>query len=118
MLTEARKPYSRYMLCAIETIKQHIDHNPFHHKTAAALLDHLGTPNRNSVEKAFKDTYGAGIKEYQVRRRLETSKKFLEDGLTKKQVSYKCLYRSQSAFAAAFKKEFKMTPTEWQIMCA
>lgn len=118
MISKAIKPYTRYMLCAIETIKQHIDDNPFHHKTAAALLDHLGTPNRISVEKAFKDVYGAGIKEYQVRQRLERSKKFLEVGLTKKLVAHKCFYSSQSAFAAAFKKEFKMTPTEWQTMCA
>lgn len=118
MLREAGRPYSRYVICAIETIKQHIDSNPFHHKTASALLDHLGTPNRTSVEKAFKNVYDAGIKEYQVKQRLAASKKFLEKGLTKKQVAYKCLYSSQSAFAAAFKKEFKMTPTEWQIMCA
>jgi AraC-like DNA-binding protein len=49
-----------------------------------------------------------------VRQRLEASKKYLAAGLTKKQVAHKCLYRSQSAFAAAFKKEFNMTPTDWQ----
>ena len=115
MLRETRKPYSRYVLCAIETIKTHIDAHPFQFKTATALFDHLGTPNRNSIEKAFKDVYGAGIKEYHVRQRLEASKKFLEAGLTKKQVAHKCLYLSQSAFAAAFKKEFNMTPTDWQM---
>lgn len=118
MLSNATKHYSRYVLCAIETIKQHIDNNPFQHKTATGLLDHVSTPNRNYVEKAFKEVYGAGIKEYQVRQRLEASKKYLEEGLTKKLVAYKCLYSSQSAFAAAFKKEFKMTPTEWQTLCA
>lgn len=116
MLRETRRPYSKYVLCAIETIKQHIDSHPFQHKTCSALLDHLSTPNRNTVEKAFKDVYGAGIKEYQVRQRLEASKKFLEEGLTKKQVAHKCLYRSQSAFAAAFKKVFNITPTEWQTL--
>ena len=116
MLRETRRPYSRYVLNAIETIRRHIDINPFQHKTAAALLDQVGAPNRNTVEKAFKDMYGAGIKEYQVRQRLEASKQFLEAGMTKKQVAYKCLYRSQSAFAAAFKKEFNMTPTEWQLL--
>jgi AraC-like DNA-binding protein len=113
---KARKPCSQYVLRAIETIQQHIDDNPFHCKTAAALLDLLSTPNRNSVEKAFKEVYGAGIKEYQVRQRLEASKKFLDEGLTKKQVAYKCFYKSQSSFAAAFKKMFKMTPTEWQML--
>ena len=114
MLREARRPYSRYILCAIEAIKQHIDNSPFKHKTSAELFDHLPIPNRNTVEKAFKETYGSGIKEYQVRQRLEASKVFLEAGMTKKQVAHKCLYRSQSTFAAAFKKVFNLTPTEWQ----
>lgn len=110
------QPYSMYVLDAIKIIKKHIDTNPFHYKTAAELLNHLSAPNRNAVEKAFKDVYGAGIKEYQVRQRLEASKNFLEQGMTKKQVAYKCLYRTQSTFAAAFKKLFHMTPTEWQTM--
>ena len=103
-----------YVLDAIKCIKHHVDANPFHYKTAAELLNHLSAPNRNAVEKAFRDLYGAGIKEYQVRQRLEVSKSFLEQGMTKKQVAYKCFYRSQSAFAAAFRKHFNMTPTEWQ----
>ena len=118
MLRETTKPYSRYVLCAIETIKQHIDDHPLHCKTATALFDHLSTPNRNSVEKAFKDVYGAGIKEYQVRQRLEASKQFLETGMPKKQVAAKCLYSGQASFCRAFKKEFSITPTEWQNQVA
>ena len=118
MLSNVRKPYSMYVLCAITSIKQHIDTNPFHFRTAAEILDHLNTPNRNSVEKAFRDQFGIGIKEYQVKQRLESSKQFLETGMTKKQVAHKCLYRSQSAFSAAFKKVFNMTPTEWQALRA
>ncbi len=118
MLRETRKPFSRYVLCAIESIKQHIDAHPFHCKTSAELLDHLSTPNRNSVEKAFKDVYGAGIKEYQVRQRLEASKQFLETGMPKKQVAAKCLYSGQASFCRAFKKEFSITPTEWQNQVA
>jgi AraC-like DNA-binding protein len=114
MLRETRKPYTRYVLCAIATIKQHIDDHPFQCKTATELFKRLQMPNRNLIEKAFKHVYGYGIKEYHVRQRLEASKKYLAAGLTKKQVAHKCLYRSQSAFAAAFKKEFNMTPTDWQ----
>jgi AraC-like DNA-binding protein len=108
------KPYSKYVRDAVNCIKQHIDANPFCYKTSSALLENVSSPNRSYVEKAFKDAYGFGIKEYQVKQRLEASKKFLEEGISKKQIAAKCLYKSQSAFAAAFKKEFKMTPTEWQ----
>ena len=113
MITKV-KPYSRYVLLGIETIKQHIDNHPLQHRTAAELFDRLSAPNRSIVEKAFKEIYGAGIKEYQVRQRLEASKKFLEMGLTKKQVASKCFYKGQAAFCRAFKKEFSITPTDWQ----
>jgi len=112
------RPYSKYVLLAIESIKVHIDQNPLQHRTAVELLDHLNTPNRGIVEKAFKDTYGCRVKEYQVRQRLEASKRFLELGMTKKQVAGKCFYRDQGSFSRAFKREFKVTPTEWQNMYA
>jgi AraC-like DNA-binding protein len=102
------------VLCAIASIKQHIDIHPLHCKTSVELLDHLSTPNRNSLEKAFKAMYGAGIKEYQVRQRLEASKQFLETGMSKKLVAAKCLYSGQASFCRAFKNEFGITPTEWQ----
>jgi AraC-like DNA-binding protein len=114
MLRETRRHFTRYVLCAIENIKQHIDAHPFHCKTSAELLEHLPSPNRNTVEKAFKKIYGAGIKEYQVRQRLEYSKKWLEKGMSKKQIAAKCLYSGQASFCRAFKKQFSITPTEWQ----
>jgi len=113
MLEKVKHP-SKYVLDAIKGIKQHIDTDPLKYKKASDLLEKVCAPNRNAVEKAFKAVFGAGIKEYQVRKRLEASKQFLDAGLTKKQVASKCFYKSQSAYAAAFKKEFKMTPTEWQ----
>ncbi|OQP54345.1 hypothetical protein A4H97_22965 [Niastella yeongjuensis] len=115
-MLEKVRPHSKYVLDAIRCIKQHLDTDPLRYKTASELLEQVCAPNRNAVEKAFKAVFGYGIKEYQVRQRLEASKKFLETGLTKKQVASKCFYRSQSAYAAAFKKEFNLTPTEWQAL--
>lgn len=116
MLNKANRQHTKYVLLAIESIKQHIDGNPFHYKTAAALLDQVCEPNRNLVEKAFKNIYGAGIKEYQVRQRLETSKAFLNQGMSIKQIAHKCYYSGQSTYCRAFKKEFRLTPTEWQTL--
>jgi AraC-like DNA-binding protein len=115
-MLEKVRPYSKYVLDAIRCIKQHLDSDPLRYKTASALLEQINGPNRNAVEKAFKAVFGAGIKEYQVRQRLEASKQFLEAGMTKKQVAGKCFYKSQSAYSAAFKKEFQMTPTQWQAL--
>jgi AraC-like DNA-binding protein len=115
-MLEKVQPYSKYVLDAIRCIKLHIDTEPLKYKKASDVMEQVNGPNRNAVEKAFKAVFGAGIKEYQVRKRLEASKQFLEAGMTKKQVAGKCFYSSQSAYAAAFKKEFNMTPTEWQAL--
>jgi AraC-like DNA-binding protein len=109
-----KKPYSTHVLVTIAQIKQHIDNNPFQCKKAGELLDRLTNVKRSTLERAFKETYRVGIKKYQVRMRLIASKAMLENGMRKKQVAFKCFYKSPSSFAAAFKKEFKMTPTEWQ----
>ena len=110
------KPYSKYVLNAVKSIKEHIDADPFQYKTAAAMREQICSPNRNAVEKVFKKVYGASIKGYQLRQRLQASKKFLEEGMSKKMIASKCFYKSQSAYAAAFKKEFGMTPTDWQLL--
>jgi AraC-like DNA-binding protein len=107
-------PYSNYVLLSIEKIKLHIDKDPFCYKKSTELLEDLCTPHRNIVEKAFKDVYGCGIKEYQVRQRLNMAKKYLIEGMPKKIVAKKCFYSSSSAFSTAFKKEFGVPPTEWE----
>lgn len=109
------KPYSTYVLKAVKEIKKDIEKDPFRHKTAAGLLASISLPHRASVERAFKETYKVGIKEYQVQQRLEASKGFLEEGMTKKQVAGKCYYRSQSSYTAAFRKQFEMTPSQWLL---
>jgi AraC-like DNA-binding protein len=112
------KPYSRYVIVSIETIKKHIEANPFQFRTAAELLDHLTTPHRNYVERAFKDVYGMGVKQYQVKQRLEESKKFLELAMNMKTITSKCFYKSHTSYSRAFKRAFNVTPTEWQNMRA
>jgi AraC-like DNA-binding protein len=110
------RPFSKYVLDAVKSIKAHVDSNPFQYKTASALLENVSNPNRSCVEKAFKEVYSTGIKEYQVHMRLEASKQFLESGMTKKQIASKCYYSCQASFCRAFKKAFSLTPTEWLNM--
>jgi len=108
------KPYSNYALVAIASIKAHIDKDPFRFKKSTDILDHLCTPHRNLAEQAFKAMYGCRIKEYQVKQRLNMAKKYLTEGVAKKTVAKKCYYSSISAFSSAFKKEFGISPTEWE----
>jgi AraC-like DNA-binding protein len=115
--TSPAKRYSNYILTAIAGIKAHIDKDPFEYKTASQLLNHLNTPNRNTIEKAFKGLYGAGIKEYMVKSRLGQAKIYLTKDIPKKTIAHKCLYESLSAFSTAFRKEFGMSPTQWERYC-
>lgn len=110
--------HSLYVLTGVAAIKHHLDHDPFEFRTSSELLIKVAAANRKSIEKAFKDVYGYGIKTYHVKQRLERSKQLLEEGKTIKQVAATCLYKSQSAFSTAFKKEFNITPTDWlKLVC-
>jgi AraC-like DNA-binding protein len=108
------RPYTLYVIMSIETIKNTIDANPFQFRTAADLLDHLTTPHRNCMQNAFNEVYGSGIKQYQVRQRLEASKQFLELAMNMKTITSKCFYKNQNSYCRAFKQAFDLTPTEWQ----
>jgi len=102
-----------YVLQAVELIKQDLEKDPFRHRTCKQLLDCITPVNRKILEKAFKELYGYRIKTYQVKQRLAISKNYLQEGMPVKRVAAKCFYRSQSAYCTAFKKAFKLAPTEW-----
>jgi len=106
--------HTNYILSAIATIKAHIDKDPFKFKLSSDILNYLDSPHRSVLEKAFKDVYGDGIKTYQVKARLNAGKIFMMRGMPKKMVAKKCYYASPSAFTTAFKKQFGMTPTQWE----
>jgi len=102
-----------YVRNATVLLKQQIDTNPLQYKTCKELLDNTTTVDRKLLEKAFKELYGCGIKQYHLKKRLNLSKHYLREGLPIKFVATKCLYSSQSTFCKAFKKEFGISPSEW-----
>jgi AraC-like DNA-binding protein len=105
--------YSLAVLNDVATVKKHLDNDPFEYQASGDLINKVTSANRKTIEKAFKELYGDGIKTYHVKQRLEKSKIFLEEGMTIKLAAIACLYKSQSAYCTAFKKKFGMTPTEW-----
>jgi AraC-like DNA-binding protein len=99
----------------VAAIKEHIDKDPFKFKASSDILNELNSAhNRNVLEKAFRKAYGDGIKTYQVKARLGVAKRLIIKGKPKKMIAHKCYYASPSAFTTAFKRQFGMTPTEWE----
>ena len=113
-----KKQYTLNVLNDIAIIKELLDTHPLKYRVCSELLSATASVNRKSIEKAFKDVYGHGIKAYHVKQRLKISKENLLEGMSIKQTASKCFYKSQSAYCTAFKKEFGLTPTEWlMIIC-
>ena len=103
------------IFAAVAAIKEHIDKDPFKYKSSIRILNDLNsTLDRRKLEKAFSDVYGYGIKKYQVKARLNEAKKMIIKGIPKKTIANKCYYATPSAFTTAFKRQFNMTPIQWE----
>lgn len=101
---------------AIHSIKGYIDQHPLEIKTISALIHKTHTQiGINLLHQGFRQMYGTGIKEYEIRKRLEAAATLLqEDELTMQQIAEKCGYSSQSSFVRAFKDVHGITPGQWR----
>jgi AraC-like DNA-binding protein len=105
--------YSVYARDSVISLQKYLDDNPIAYRTCSELWKVRAGDSRSSIEKAFKQVTGYGIKEYLVKLRLEYSKQYLRDGMPIKRVAAKSFYRSQSAYCTAFKRYFNQSPTDW-----
>jgi len=97
---------------AILAIIATIDNNPFEKRSLYDLTIETGL-NRNVLQLGFKQLLGTTFKQYVIQKRLERARALLEEGrLTRKQIAYKCGYKSLSAFSTAFKKVHGLAPKE------
>ncbi|MBO9203284.1 MULTISPECIES: helix-turn-helix transcriptional regulator [Niastella] len=106
-----RKKLKKHVVIAITAAKQIFDNNLGDEYTAYRMALTYGV-SRNVLQKAFKDEYGAGIRDYRLRIRMEKSKDLLALGKDAKEVSITLHYSNPSAFNNAFKKYYKVTPKE------
>ena len=111
---QQNKLYTKHVLGAIALIKDHIDQHPLERKTTTELSV-IACVNRNTLQKAFKEVYGEVIKEYQFKKRMEIACARLKEGrLNIKQIASECGYENPNNFSSAFKKLYKVPPSEWQ----
>lgn len=106
-----RKKLKKHVVTAIVAAKEIFDHNLGDECTAYKMASTYGVC-RNVLQKAFKEEYGEGIRDYRLRVRMEKSKDMLAEGKDAKEVSITLRYSNPSAFNNAFKKYFKVTPKE------
>jgi AraC-like DNA-binding protein len=106
-----RKKLKKHVVTAIMAAKQIFDHNLGDESTAYKTALKYGVC-RNVLQKAFKEEYGVGIRDYRLRVRMEKSKGLLAEGKDAKEVSITLRYSNPSAFNNAFKRYFKVTPKE------
>jgi AraC-like DNA-binding protein len=102
-----------YARNAVADLQQYMDKNPVTHKTCKDLWATFATTSQGTLEAAFREVTGYGVKEYLVFKRLEHSKQYLKQGWSVKRIAVKALYKSQSAYCTAFKRYFNQTPTSW-----
>jgi len=69
--------------------------------------------SRNTLQDAFKQQYGISIREYKLKQKMEVAKRMLEEGKGIKEIAFTLRYGTISSFSRAFKKYYRVTPTEW-----
>lgn len=80
----------------------------------AAIARACGLSTRH-VARVFKDNTGLGLGEFVTRSRIALARELLEaDGLQVKEISWRCGFRSTSAFSAAFRLATGLTPREYR----
>ena len=101
---------------AIHSIKDYIDQHPLEIKTISALIHKTHSQiGINLLHQGFRQLYGARIKEYELRKRLEAAAGLLQnDEFTMQEITAKCGYSSQSSFVRAFKDIHGITPGQWR----
>ena len=111
---EQEKQLSRHMAASVHTVKEYIDTYPLEWKNLDDLASMVEI-NRKKLQQAFKCRFGVNISDYKLQKRMNAAADMLEEGrLSKKQIAYRCGYHKPNNFSIAFKKVYKMSPSDWQ----
>ncbi|OQP56070.1 hypothetical protein A4H97_21060 [Niastella yeongjuensis] len=95
----------------IPEVKKELDKN-----YAADSTETLATNyniSRNTLQGAFKQECGVGIRKYKLDQRMEAARNLLNNGIGIKEIAFTLKYGTISAFSRAFKKYYRVSPKEW-----
>ena len=97
----------------VSSIKQYIQHNYMEPLSVSGLAD-VFSFERSYLFRIFKERYGVGIKEYITHVRMERAKAYLADGKRVADCAAMVGYTDEFNFSRSFKKQFGISPREWQ----
>jgi AraC-like DNA-binding protein len=92
-----------------------ITQNPFKHFTIPGMATEAGI-NREKLTYGFKQLYGMGVYEYQVKLRMQEAELLLtETEHVVKRIAKSTGYKNSSSFCEAFKKKHNgVSPSQWR----
>ena len=88
--------------------------NNLHADLSANLLCKKFLISRTKLHQIATDSYGMGIKQYVLLKRLERAKKLLTDGFSVKDVSEKTGFSDSNYFGKVFKLHVGISPTQYK----
>lgn len=101
---------SRYVRHSINYIYDHLDES-----ITMEELARLENLNPSYFSKLFQKEIGTTVKKYILKTKLETAKNMLENSNhSLSDIAYSLGFSSQSAFTAAFRKEYRESPGHYQ----
>lgn len=112
--SKERKYPTKPQKAIAEDMHRQLTENYGEKATAAMFAEKYGLSD-STVKNYFKNVYGYGFKEYQMKVRMEKAASLLET-TDKKQVEIAMTvgYATQAKFISAFKKYYHMTPSEYR----
>lgn len=117
---EQRSYYKSYMRLEVyleeecpAKIKAYIDKHPLQQKSHSFFAE-LTKTDSDILHRVFIQKFHVTIIQYQLQKRMEVAANLLKEGrLSYKRIVSRCRYRNANSFSRAFKKVYKLTPTQY-----
>jgi AraC-like DNA-binding protein len=107
-------PLKNQDILNIRQARKILDENFDKHITIPLLARQAGI-NEAKLKEGFKELFGHSIHAYLLQLRLEKAKQLLQNSdLSVTDITYHIGYSHVTHFTTMFKKETKLTPTEWR----
>ena len=96
----------------LKQISDNLLENPANNDSLEIWSSKVGASER-TISRLFVKETGLTFKKWRQRLKLITSVKYLKEGISIKEISYRTGYSSSSAFIYSFRQEFKVTPQKF-----